>query len=103
MLNVLAFNTLSELQDDAIPARIINPGEDRMINKGSTLGTFTILQADTFTQNNVAIQPKQKHTTITKFDLKNVLHQAKAVLNESSHATFAQLLRDFSVVFSEDQ
>ena len=31
--NVLAFNTLSELQEVAIPARIINPGEDRTIYK----------------------------------------------------------------------
>ena len=29
--NVLVFDTLSELQEVAIPARIINPGEDRMI------------------------------------------------------------------------
>ena len=34
--NVLAFNTVSELRENAIPARIINPGEDRMIYKGST-------------------------------------------------------------------
>ena len=32
--NVLASSTLSELQEDAIPARIINLGEDRMIYKG---------------------------------------------------------------------
>ena len=101
--NVLAFNTLSELQEDAIPARIINPGEDQTIYKGSTLGTFTILQDDTFAQNNVAIQSKQKHTAITKYDLKSILHQAKPVMNESSHAKFAQLLRDFSVVFSKDE
>ena len=56
--NVLAFNTLSELQEHAIPARIINPGEDRMIHKGSRLGTFFILHDDTFAQNNVAIQSK---------------------------------------------
>ena len=99
---VLAFNTLTELQDDAIPARIINPGENRMIYKGSTLGTFTIVQDDTFAQNNVAIQSKQKHSAITKYDLKSVLHQAKPVMNESSHAKFAQLLREFSVVFSKD-
>ena len=101
--NVLAFNTLSELQADAIPARIINPGEDRMIYKGSTLGTFTILEDDTLAQNNVAIQSKPKHTAITKYDLKSILHQAKLVMNESSHAKFAQLLRDFSVVFSKDE
>ena len=101
--NVLAFNTLSELQEDAIPARIINPGEDRMIYKGSTLGTFNILQDDTFAQNNVASQSKQKHTAITKYDLKSILHQAKPVMNESSHAKFAQLLRDFSVVFPKDE
>ena len=101
--NVLAFKTLFELQGDALPAGIINPGKDRIIYQGSTLGTFTILQDDTFTQNNVAIQSKQKHTTITKYDLKSVLHQAKPVMNESSHAKFAQLLRDFSVVFSKDE
>ena len=101
--NVLAFNTLSGLQEDAIPVRIINPGEDRMIYKGSTLGTFTILQEDTFAQNNVASQSKQKHTAITKYDLKSILHQVKPVMNESSHAKFAQLLRDFSVVFSKDE
>ena len=92
---VLAFNTLSELQEDAIPARIINPEGDRMIYKGSTLGTFTILQDDTFAQNNVAIQSIQKHTAITKYDLQSILHQAKPVMNENSHARFAQLLRDF--------
>ena len=100
--NVLAFNTLSELQKDAIPAPIINPGEDQMMYRGSTLGTFTILLGETFAQNNVALQSKQKHTAITKYDLKNVLHQWKPALIESSQATFAQLLRDFSVVFSED-
>ena len=101
--NVLAFNTLSELQEDAISARVINPGEDRMIYIGSTLGTFTILRNDTFAQNNVATQSKQKHTAITKYDLKSILHQAKPGMNESSHAKFAQLLRDFSVVFSQDE
>ena len=39
--NVLAFNILFELQDDAIPARIINPREDRIIYKSSTLRTPT--------------------------------------------------------------
>ena len=63
--NVLAFNTLSEQQEEAIPKRNINPGEDRMIYKSSTLGTFTILQDDTFAQNNVAILSKDKHTAIT--------------------------------------
>ena len=101
--NVLAFNTLSELQEDAIPARIINPREDRLIYKGSTLGTFTILQDNIFAQNNVAIHSKQKHTAITKYDLKSILHQAKPVMNESSHAKFAHLFRDFSVVFSKDE
>ena len=101
--NVLAFNTLSEFQEDAIPARIINPGEDRMIYIGSTLGTFTILQDDTFAQNNLAIHSQQKHTAITKYYLESILHQAKPVMNESSHAKFAQLLCDFSVVFSKDE
>ena len=101
--NFLAFNTLSELRENAIPARNINPEEDRMIYKGLTLGTFTILQDDTFAHNHVAIQSKQKHTAITKYDLKSILHQTKPVLNESSHAKFAQLLRDFSIVFSKDE
>ena len=101
--NVLAFNTLSELQEKAIPACIINPGEDRMIYQGSSLGTFTILQYDTFAHNNVAIQSKQKHTAITEYDLRSILHQAKPVIKENSHAKFAQLLRDFPVVFSNDE
>ena len=101
--NVLAFNTFSELQEDAIPALVINPGEDRMIYKGSTLGTFTILQDDTFAQNNVAIQSKQKHTALAEYDLKSILHQAKPVMSEISHAIFAQRLRDFSVVLSKDE
>ena len=101
--NILVLNTFSELQEDAIPERIINSGEDRMNYKGSTLGTFTLLQDDTFAQDNVAYQSKQKHTAITKYDLGCVLHQAKPVMNESSHAKFAQLLRDFSVVFSKDE
>ena len=94
---VLAFNTLSELQEDAIPARIINPGDNRMIYKGSTLGTSckTILQDDTFTQNNVAIQSKQKHTAITKYDLKSILHQAKPVMKVPMPN-----LRSWSVTFS---
>ena len=89
--NVLAFNTLSELQEDAIPARMINLVEDRMIYKGSTLETFTILQDDIFGQNNVANQSKQKPTAITKYDLKSILHQARPVVKESSHAKLAQL------------
>ena len=101
--NVLPLNTLSELQEYAIPAPTINHGEDRMIYKGPTLGTFTFLQDDTFTHNKVAIQSKQKHTAISKYDLKSIFHQAKRVMNESSHAKLAQLLRDFSVVFSEDE
>ena len=40
-------STLSERQEDAIPARIINPGEDRTIYEGSTIETFTMLEADT--------------------------------------------------------
>ena len=74
-----------------------------MIYKGSTIGTFFILQDDTFAQNNVTIQSQQKHTAITKYDLKSILHQAKPVMDGSSHAKFAQLLRDFSVVFSKDE
>ena len=74
-----------------------------MIYKGSTLGTFIILQDDTIAQNNVASQSEQKHTAITKFDLKSILHQAKPVMNECSHAKFAQLLHDFSVVFSKGE
>ena len=101
--NVLAFNTLPELQEDAIPARINNPGKDRMIYKGSTIGTFTILHDDTFVQNKVAIESKQKYTAITRYDIKSILHQAKPVIIDSSHANFAQLLRDFSVVFSKDE
>ena len=31
---VLAFNTISELQEVAMPARIIDPGEDRIIYQG---------------------------------------------------------------------
>ena len=80
---VLDFNTLSELQEDAIPARIIiRYHEDCMIYKGSTLGTLTILQEDTFLQNNVAIQSNQKQTAITKNDLKSIIHQAKPVTIE---------------------
>ena len=101
--NFLAFNTLPELQEDAIPACIINPGEDCMIYKGSTLGTFTILQHDAFAQSNVVNQSKQKHTATTKYDLKCILHQVKPVMNASSLAKFAQLLREFSVVFSKDE
>ena len=101
--NALAFNTLSELQEVAITERIINPGADRRIYKGSTLGTCTILEDDTFGQKNVSSQSKQKHTAITKYDIKSILHQAKRVTNESSHAKFAQLLRHFSVDFSKDE
>ena len=64
--NVFAFNTISEIQEDAIPALINNLGEDRTIYKGSTLGTFTILQEDTFAENSKGSQPNQKHTAITK-------------------------------------
>ena len=67
--NLLAVNFLCELQEDAIPARILNPRQDRMICRGSTLGTFTILKNNTFVQNNVAVQSKQKHTAITKYVL----------------------------------
>ena len=99
--NVLASNTLSEFQEDAIAARINNPGDDCMIYKGSALGIFTILQDNTFPQNNVASQSKQKHTALTKYDLKNIHHQATPVMNESSHAKFAKLFRDFSNVSSK--
>ena len=101
--NVLAINTLTELQEDAVPARIINPGEDRMIYISSTLGRFTVLQDDTFAQNNIVIHSKPKHTALTKYDLESIFHEAKPVMHESSHAKFLQLLRDFSVVFSKDE
>ena len=101
--SVLVFNTLYQIRNDDFPARIINPGEDRVIYKGSTLGTFTLLQDDMFAQNNVAIQSEQKHTAITEYDIKSILHQAKPVLNESSHAKLSQLFRDFSIVFSKDE
>ena len=100
--NGLGFNTLSEFQKDASPERLIIPGEDRMIYKSSTLGTFNFLEDNTFAQNNVAIQSKQKNT-VTKYDLKSILQQAKPVMNGSSHAKFAQLLRDVSVLFSKDE
>ena len=64
--NVFAFKTLSEIQEDAIPAFINNLGEDRTNYKCSTLGTCTILQEDTFAKNSKASQPNQKHTAITK-------------------------------------
>ena len=56
--NVLAFNTLSELQENSTPARIFNPGEDQMIYKATIFGTFTNLEADTLAQNNVANEKK---------------------------------------------
>ena len=40
---------------------------------------------------------------MTKYDLKSILHQPKPVMSESSHAKFAQLLREFSVVFSKHE
>ena len=58
---VLAFNTFSEFQEDAIPARVTNQREDRTIYKGSALGTITILEADTLAQNSVALEQKQKY------------------------------------------
>ena len=96
-LNDLAFNTLSKLQEDAIPASIINLEEDRMVYKGSTLGPFSILQNDAFNQNKVATQSKQMPTASPKYDHKSILHKAKPVMNGNSHAKFAQLLHDCSV------
>ena len=102
--NVLVFNTLSTIQEDAMSAGIINPGEDRTIYQSSTLRTFTIQGADTLAQNNVAIEQKQKRSAVTKYNLRSVLHQATRVLIESSrYAKFAQLLRDFSVVLSRNE
>ena len=72
--------------------------------KCSTLGTFTILEADTLAQNNVAIKQKEKHSGITEYDLNSVLHKAKPVLNKSSHAKFSQLVHNFLfLVFSKDE
>ena len=48
-------------------------------------------------------QEERKRTAIANHDLKSVFYQAKPVLNESYHAIYVQLLRDFSVVFSEDE
>ena len=73
-----------------------------MISKGSTLGTFSILQNDAFDQNKVASQSKQMPTASTKYDHKSILHNSKPVMNGNSHAKFAQLLHDFSV-FSKDE
>ena len=101
--NVMAFNAHSEHQEYGVPARIINLGEGWTIYKSSTLGTITILQVDTLSQDNAAIEDKQKHSGITKYDIKSVLQQAKAVLNEICHAKFAQGNRDFWVVFSKDE
>ena len=67
--NVSAFRKFSKFQEDAIPARIINPGADRMIYKGLTRRTITMLQDETFSQNSVTFLPKQKHTAINKSDL----------------------------------
>ena len=53
--------------------------------------------------SNVLTHQEHKRNTITKYDLKSVLYQAKPVLNESSHSKFAQLLRDFSVVFCKEE
>ena len=97
--NVLVFNTFPEFQEDAIPARITNPGEDRTIYQVSTLGTITILEAGRLAHNNVTIEQKQKQSAINKYDLRSVLHQVKPVLNESSHAKSVQLLHDIQKVF----
>ena len=70
----------------------------RRSNDPEKLNTRNILA-----QSNVAIQPKQRLTTITKYDLKSVSYQAKLLLNQCSHATFAQLLRVFSVVSSQNE
>ena len=99
----MALNTFSELQGDVIPVCFNNPGEDRTIYKGSTLRTFTNLQHNTLAQNNVVTEQEQKQSAVTKYDLRNVLQQAKPVLNESSHAKFAQLLRDSLDAFSKDE
>ena len=72
--NVLAFNTPSKLQEVAILARIINPGEYRTIYKASTPGTLTILEAGTLAQNNLATEQKHKHSGITKYDIKSAFH-----------------------------
>ena len=53
--------------------------------------------------SNVLTHQEHKRNTITKYDLKSVLYQAKPVLNESSHSKFAQLLRDFLVVFCKEE
>ena len=51
----------------------------------------------------MASQQQPKRTTITKYDLKSVVHQAKLILNKISYAKFAQLLHDFPVVFSKGE
>ena len=53
--NLSAKSEKSEFQEDGIPAPF-NPGEHRTISKGSTLGTFTILEADTAAQNHVVLE-----------------------------------------------
>ena len=64
---------------------------------------FTILEAATLAQNIIAINQKQQQSGITKYDLTSVLYQAKPVLKEKSPAEFAQLFRDFPIVFCKDQ
>ena len=93
--NLLAFSNFSDFQENAIPARIVNPGENRTRYKASTQRTFTILEADTLAQKNVVTEQKQKQSALTRYELRNLLHRAKPVLNEKSHAKFVQLVHEF--------
>ena len=97
--NVSVFNTLSELQEDALSARNKSPGEDQPICRGSIIVTSTILRANTLALNNLASDQKLEHSAITKCDFKSFLYQAKPTLIENSIAKVEQSLRDFSNVF----
>ena len=63
--HVLGCNILSEVSV-VNPACIFNLREDRTIYKNPTLGTITILEAETLAQENVTIDEKQKVSAITK-------------------------------------
>ena len=102
---LLAFSSLCE-SGETIPARIINPVEDVIVYKGTSLGSFSVVgSAEIAAMNRVIadLPDNLRGQVLDKYDVKEVLKQTQSSMDPQIRAQFAQLLRTFSDVFSQSE
>ena len=102
---VLSFSSLCE-SEELIPARLICPVTDVTVHKGTTLGTYSVVDSEDVAAINRVITnlPETPHGSIPdKYDINELLKQSELSLDPKTQAEFAQLLRSYSDVFSKTE